>query len=125
MRYRALAICSLALAVAGCCGSHEESVALARGLSQERLAKLAADVEALGVNGRFDESEIPAQFLDLQPRSVRRRGSSVFFHLSGCADDKVYLVVRPGDEAHKGEVALLPGEAKERLVLWQAAAGAP
>jgi hypothetical protein len=117
--YRAMACGVMVVMVAGCCGSNESAAVEARAISQTRLVQLLSDVEALGRNARFEGPDIPVQFRDLKARSIIARGDTVFLHLSGCLDDKLYLVVR------RGEVALSLGEAKGRHVLFQSGAGAP
>lgn len=77
------------------------------------------DVKSLGGSAHFEEDNIPGQFVDLKPQSIRARGGSVFFHLSGCVDNKVYLIVRPT------QIDLTLGEDKGHQVLFQSASGAP
>ena len=112
------------LGACGTCGSNDEAVAFAKGLSQQRLAQLVRDLEVLGPShpsqGRVmidAGSGIPDSLQDLHPRSIVTDGSMARIHLSGCVDDKVLLLVRGiGNPAQ--EVSLLPGEAEEAVVLW-------
>ena len=127
MHLKHLIVVALAalLGACGSCGSNEEAVALARGLSQERLAQLFLDVQALRPNaGQVDiyidtRSDSPIAFKDLQPQSIISDGYRARVHLSGCGDDKVYLMIRGIDGAGRKEITLLPGETKDPVLLWQ------
>ena len=103
--------------------SNTKAVALARGLSQPRLAKLYQDVKALGPADRISlaasRDEIPASFRDLNPRAIRSFGDTVIIHLSGCFDDKAILQVEGLDGTRGQQIILVPGETQKPVVLWQ------
>ena len=126
MRLRILTIVVVAslLAACGSCGSNEEAVALARSLSQQRLAKLFSDVQALDLAGQPQlyidtRTNTPSAFADLQVQSIASDGHTARLHLSGCVDDKVLLVIKGLGSSGRKQVSLLPGEAKSSVVLWQ------
>ncbi len=126
MQSRSLAIVALTalLAACGSCGSNEDAIALSRGLSQPMLAKLFIDLQALSTAAGQDRVHIDARtrmpdaFSDLDPQSIVIDGHTARMHLSGCADDKVLLVVKGIGNSGRKEIALLPGEAKGAVVLW-------
>ena len=116
---------SALLAACGSCGSNEDAIASARGLSQSRLAQLFRDLQALDTASgphrvHLDASSgIPDAFRDLAPQSIAIDGHIARVHLSGCADDKVLLIAKGLDKRGREEIMLLPGEAKDALVLWR------
>ncbi len=107
----------------GPCGSNEEAIALARGLSQERLARLHRDVEALGLGSPamvfLKAEDVPPAFDDLHPVSIVLDGHAARIHLAGCIDDKVLLLVRGPNREGRREITLLPGETKDSVALWR------
>lgn len=113
------------LAACGSCGSNAEAIASARNLSQPRLARLFRDLQALDTHSRQGRMHldartgIPDAFRDLNPQSIAIDGHTARVHLSGCADDKVLLIARGLDKRGREEIALLPGEAKNILILWR------
>lgn len=112
------------MSACGVCGSNQEAIGLARGLQQRELEALVVGAKKIAPrdSGRsyYDErSGIPFPFADLKPQSVYASSDEVRIHLSGCVDDKVYILIRGfGGEGDK-IVELLPGEAKGRDVLWR------
>lgn len=113
------------LAACGSCGSNEDAIASARSLSQPRLAQLFRDLQALDTASARHRvhldagSGIPGAFRDLAPQSIVIDGHTARIHLSGCADDKVLLIAKGLDKRGRKQIALLPGEAKDALVLWR------
>lgn len=113
------------LATCGSCGSNADAVVSARSLSQPRLAQLFRDLQSLGTASvqhrvHFDAGTgIPDAFRDLAPRSITIDGHTARVHLSGCADDKVLLIAKGLDKHGREQITLLPGEAKDTLVLWR------
>ncbi|QDQ74641.1 hypothetical protein FNZ56_12480 [Pseudoluteimonas lycopersici] len=109
----------------GSCGSNEEAVSMARGLSQQRLTRLFDDMRAMsrsqGLAPRFlifeDGRKVPPSIADLHPRGLTLRDGVAIIHLSGCVDDKVSLRIGP-DSKGKGGISLEPAEAKDPVVLW-------
>jgi len=112
--------------VFGSCGSNEEAVSMARGLPQQRLARLFDDMRAMRPAQGYmpmivaygNGKEIPRSIADLRPRSLTLTDRMAIVHLSGCMDDKVSLNVLGLDSKQKGEVVLDPGEVKDPIVLW-------
>jgi len=119
-----IALCAL-LAACDSCGSNEDAVVLARSLSQPRLAQLFRDVETLSPAAGQDRirmdirSGIPDVFKDINPQSIVIDGHTARMHLSGCADDKVLLVVKGIGNNGRKQIALLPGEVKGAVLLWK------
>ena len=124
LRGAILALTAL-LAACGPCGSNEDAIASARSLSQPRLAQLFRDLQALDIasgqhRAHLDaDTGIPDAFRDLAPQSIVIDGHTARVHLSGCADDKVLLVATGLDKRGREEIMLLPGEAKDALVIWR------
>ena len=124
LRVAILALTAL-LAACSSCGSNEDAIASARSLSQPRLAQLFRDLQALDIasgqhRAHLDaDTGIPDAFRDLAPQSIVIDGHTARVHLSGCADDKVLLVATGLDKRGREEIMLLPGEAKDALVIWR------
>ncbi len=127
MRFRHSILVALTALLAACnsCGSNEDVIASARDLSQPRLAQLFCDLQALDTASgqhrvHLDAGTgIPEAFRDLAPRSIVIDGHTARVHLSGCADDKVLLIAKGLDKRGRKQIALLPGEAKDALILWR------
>lgn len=98
---------------------------MARSMSQPGLAQLFRDMQTLnppaGQGPIFLDarSGIPDAFKDLDPQSITSDGVTARVHLSGCADDKVLLIVKGIDNSGRKKITLLPGEAKDPVLLWQ------
>jgi hypothetical protein len=113
------------LSACGPCGSNDDAVSLARGLSQQRLADLFQDIQSLNPDAGQGQLYIDTRtnvhdaFKDLDPQSITTDGYMARVHLSGCVDDKVLLIVKGLDERGGKEITLLPGEARDPVVLWQ------
>lgn len=125
MRTAVVALLAMVLAACGC-GGNEEAIATARALSQERLAKLHADLARLKTPDDVQPGvwhtvkDIPADFSDLHPRALLIDGRSAHVYLSGCVDDKVMLVATGVDGSGPQRVRLLPGEDEVgAIVLWE------
>ena len=122
-RVSATVLLALLLSACGSCGSKEEALALAKGLSQERLAQLYQDMEELGLGSPdmkfLDGADVPAAFSDLRPMGIILDGSRGRIHLAGCGDDKVTLLVQPRTLDGGKDIVLLPGETMDPVVLWQ------
>jgi hypothetical protein len=121
-----LMACSTLIGCGGC-GSNSDSIALAKSLSQTRLAQLYQDSAALDMthsgSARFfkdGKSGIPSNFRDLNPQSVISDGVTARIHMAGCVDDKVMLFVKGLDGKGRKEMVLAPGETQDPVVLWQA-----
>ena len=111
----------LALSLSSCC-SNDAAVAMAYSLSQERLAKLALDIDTLEQKNYFTSSKnIPSEFQDINPTGIRFFGKAVIIHLSGCFDDKALLIVDGVRGNGRKTIELLPGERQEPVLLWQSA----
>lgn len=125
MRSSTLIALTALLAACGACGSNEDAIASARGLSQPRLAQLFRDLQSLdAVSGRHRVhldagTGIPDAFHDLAPKSIVIDGQIARVHLSGCADDKVLLVAKGLGMSGDKQIALLPGEAHDAQMLWR------
>jgi hypothetical protein len=125
-------ICSILLSISliGCysdCGGHEQAVALARHLSQERLQRIyqesrdAFSKTQYAYHTKYDKTDsIPKQWLDLRPISVTSYGELVRIHLAGCFDDKTVLYVESIDDPSNGKISLMPGEWQPIEILWEA-----
>ncbi len=113
------------LAACGSCGSNADAIASARSLSQPRLAQLFRDLQALDIaSGQrrvyLDATTgVPDVFHDLAPQSIAVDGHTARVHLSGCVDDKVMLIATGLDKRGRAEITLLPGEAKDALIMWR------
>ncbi len=112
----------LLLSACSICGDNDAAIAKARSLSLERLQRLAADLSAFYKEKDqqiFDSrSGIPPQFTDLHPVAVMVGSSRTGVHLSGCADDKVLIILKT-QAGGRQELVLLPGEAKDQVLLWR------
>ncbi len=129
MRTAVVALLAISLTACGC-GGNEEATAAARALSQERLAKLHADLARLRTpddlpSGQWHAmKDIPAEFSDLHPRELLFDGRSARVHLSGCVDDKVMLVATGLDGNGRRLIRPLPAEVdRGAIVLWTAPPG--
>ena len=110
------------LVLAGCCGDNQAATARARGLSQQRLSQLYSQVGTLRESGRtsLTAADIPVELADLKPEGVYFHDSTVWIHLSGCVDDKVYLFLHGyGEELSSRSIVLSLGESKPQELLWQ------
>ncbi len=115
------------LTACGSCGSNDDAVALARSLSQARLAQLFREVQSLRPAADLGRTHIdiragmPDTFKYLDPQSITITidARTARVHLSGCADDKVLLVVKGIGNNDRKKIVLLPGESKDASVLWQ------
>ena len=126
LRLLILLLACLTLIGCGGCGSNSDSIALAKSLSQPRLAQLYQDAAALDLahsgSARLfkdGKSGIPADFKDLNPKSVITDGLTARIHMAGCVDDKVMLFVNGLDGKGSKEITLVPGEAQDAVILWQ------
>ena len=126
MPQRLLTIDSLSALLAACgqCGSNGDAIAFASGLSQQRLAQLFRDTQAIDLAGQLEiyidtRSNVPDAFKDLKPLYIARDGRRARIHLSGCVDDKVFLFVDGIGNNGRKEITLQPGEAKDSIALWQ------
>ncbi|MDR6841509.1 hypothetical protein [Pseudoxanthomonas sacheonensis] len=126
LRLLILLIACSTLTGCGGCGSNADSIALAKSLSQPRLAQLYQDAVALDLthsgNARLfkdGKSGIPPNFNDLEPQSVVSDGLTARIHMAGCVDDKVMLFVNGLDGKSGKEITLVPGEAQDSVILWQ------
>ena len=126
MLFRVTTIALLTLFLTACwCGSNKEAAARAKGLSQERLSRLFADVAALKpdrpdrdvvITGR---NGFPREFQDLQPRYIRSTGDTALIHLAGCGDDKALLILHGLDGSTLKTIILAPGEREDPVTLWR------
>jgi hypothetical protein len=126
---RALILLVLALILVGCgCGGNEEAVRAMQALPQERLESLFNYAQSLHKNGNIDpsdfldfqESPVPRELADLNPKSLRFFGDTVAIHLSGCVDDKIYLFVEGAGETDRSKkIVVSLGERKGSEVLWE------
>ena len=79
------------------CGEDSESVAYARGMSDERLAKLYYDIERFSLDPNTPYSDLekdsegvfPPPFSDIKAARIRPKQENIM--LNGCFDHYVYL----------------------------------
>jgi len=121
-----LMILSAALVSAcGICGSNREAAERTRRLSNDQWAGVFLEAKALAGRQPADsrihlkEDGIPPRFQPLQPQSFHVSLNQVSIHISGCVDDKVYVVIRGFDDERGGTIELLPGEGEPQEVLWR------
>ena len=112
----------LLLSACSICGNNNAAIATARSLSPERLERLAADLSAFSAekDRKILDSRngIPPAFSDLRPEAIMVGSSVNGVHLSGCADDKVLIILKT-QSGGKQQLVLLPGEAKDPVLLWR------
>ena len=108
------------------CGGNEAVADRARDIDEKTFSRLYREAESMVMAQRQSmalDSGVPGKRLPVTARAVGARYAHIFendvwFNLSGCYDDKVFLSVSVGDAERPAVITLLPGEVGAEEILW-------